>query len=88
MGYGDGDEATTVRFSSDSNDKHIATYFRHAFFVNDVADWSALSLWVLRDDGIVVHLNGDEIYRDNLPAGAITYRTRATEAIIGAAENI
>ena len=35
------------------------------------ANLSSLTLRVLRDDGIVVYLNGTEILRDNLPAGAI-----------------
>lgn len=30
-----------------------------------------------RDDGVVVHLNGSEVFRDNMPAGAIGYLTPA-----------
>jgi hypothetical protein len=77
LGYGDGDEATVVSFGPDPNNKFITTYFRKYFFVTNAAQWSNITLRVVRDDGAVVYLNGTEISRQNMPAGPITYQTLA-----------
>ena len=45
---------------------------------------TALTLNLLRDDGAVVYLNGQEVYRTNMPTGTIAYTTPATTAIGGA----
>ena len=42
---------------------------------------------VLYDDAPVVYLNGTEIYRNNLPTGAISYTTLAISALGGADES-
>src|SRR5829696_10145978 len=42
LGYGDGDEATTVGFGSDANNKFITTYFRRAFSVTNPALFTSL----------------------------------------------
>ena len=70
LGYGDGDETTVVSFGDDPDNKHITTYFRHVFNVADPATYDALRVGLLRDDGAAVYLNGVEIVRDNLDAGA------------------
>src|SRR5439155_4651059 len=72
LGYGDGDEATVVRYGPDANNKYITTYFRKAFTVSNAAAVTALQLRLLRDDGAVVYLNGTEVFRSNMNAGAIT----------------
>src|SRR5437867_3883230 len=77
LGYGNGDEATVVSYGPDPSAKYITTYFRSHFMVTDPSALSALSLRVLRDDGVVVYLNGREVYRDNMPAGPIDYLTAA-----------
>ena len=87
LGYGDGGEATVVRFGPSASNKYITTYFRRAFTVVDRTAFSALTLRLLRDDGAVVYLNGVEVFRSNMPAGTIGYRTLASTAIGGAAEN-
>ncbi len=86
LGYGDGDETTVVSFGADANNKYITTYFRKSFTVTNPADFSNLTLDILRDDGAVVYLNGTEVYRTNLPAGAIGYQTLAPTAIGGVDE--
>jgi hypothetical protein len=47
-----------------------------------------LNLRVLRDDGVVVYLNGSEIYRDNMPGGAINYLTPSSVNVSGADETV
>jgi len=86
LGYGDGGEATVVSFGGDSANKHITTYFRHSFDLADPAALGALQLEVQRDDGVVIYLNGTEIFRDNLPAGPIGYKTLASVAVGGTSE--
>ncbi len=85
LGYGDGDEQTTVSYGSDANNKYITTYFRKTFTVADTLGFTSLSGKVLFDDGVVIYLNGDEVYRGNLPEGAITGATLAT---IASTENV
>jgi len=85
LGYGDHDEATVVNFGTPNN-KFITTYFRHSFSIADTASYNALTLKVIRDDGIVVYLNGREVMRNNLPAGAIDFSTLASTSIDNAAE--
>lgn len=77
LGYGDGDEATLINNSP----VRPCYYFRHAFVVVDPAHYASLSLEVLRDDGCVVYLNGQEVARYNMPAGTISYSTWASSAI-------
>ena len=90
LGYGDDadgyPEATIVGYGPILNDKYITTYFRHAFTVTNSEFHPNLILRVLRDDGMVLFLNGTEIFRNNMPADPIDYRTLALEEITGADE--
>jgi hypothetical protein len=87
LGYGDGDEATTVGFGPDANNKFITTYFRRAFNVTNSSLFTNLTLRVLRDDGAVVYLNGVEVWRTNMPTGTVGFGTPASVAIAGADES-
>jgi hypothetical protein len=86
LGYGDGDEATVVSYGPNAGAKYVTTYFRRAFPVADPAAYASLAIRVLRDDGAVVYLNGTEIFRSNMPAGAVSATTPATVALGGADE--
>ena len=89
LGYGDGDEDSVVGFGPDATNKFVTTYFRHTFNVADAALYTNLTLRVLSDDGVIVYLNGVEVYRSNMPDGAFPdYRTLASMAVEGAAENV
>jgi acid phosphatase type 7 len=87
LGYGDGDEATTVSFGPDANNKFITTYFRRAFNVTNASLFNGVTLRLLRDDGAVVYLNGVEVWRTNMPAGTVGHLTPASVAIGGADES-
>lgn len=87
LGYGDGDEATTVGFGADANNKFITTYFRRAFSVTNAGLFNGLTLRLMRDDGAVVYLNGVEVWRTNMPTGTVGSLTPATVAIAGADES-
>ncbi|MGY6562970.1 MAG: T9SS type A sorting domain-containing protein [Luteibaculaceae bacterium] len=86
LGYGDGDEVTVVGFGPDAANKYPTTYFRHKFNVDSLGTLGNLDLQVLRDDGVVVYINGVEVLRDNMPAGPIDYLTLASATVDGNAE--
>jgi hypothetical protein len=87
LGYGDGDEATVVSFGPDPGAKHVTTYFRRTFVARDPGSVTELRLDLLRDDGAVVHLNGTEVLRSNMPAGAIDDDTLASSTVSGNRED-
>jgi hypothetical protein len=86
LGYGDGGEATVVSYGPSSNNKYITTYFRKTINVANPT-FTTLRINIVRDDGAVIYLNGAEVARTNMPAGAIGYTTRASSAITGSAES-
>jgi len=82
LGYGNGDEATVVKSGREGGDWacHVTTYFRHDFQVNDSSNITNLTLRLVRDDGAVVYLNGQEILRSNMEVGIpITNTTLAND---------
>jgi secreted PhoX family phosphatase len=87
LGYGDNDETTVVGFGPNASNKYVTTYFRRQFQVTSLVGFAQLKLRLIRDDGAVVYLNGVEIFRDNLPTGAIAYNTLATATISGSDES-
>lgn len=87
LGYGDGDEATTVRSGPEGEVKFQTTYFRHAFQVKPPGQYPGLLLKLLRDDGAVVYLNGKEAYRANMPEGTIVPETPAADSVSSGAES-
>jgi hypothetical protein len=88
LGFGDNDEQTKIRQVGTNNQNTVTFYFRQKFPVNDPAAFANLSMWLLRDDGGVVYLNGVEVFRsDSMPPSpfVITYQTLATNFNGGAA---
>lgn len=81
FGYGDGDETTVLSFGPSASNKYITYYFRKQFVVEDASRVERLALELLRDDGAVVYLNGQEVFRTNMPAGAIGYQTYASGSL-------
>ena len=54
----------------------ITAYFRHYFYLDAPPD-GPLTVRVRRDDGVIVYLNGLEVFRDNMPDGPVDYSTLA-----------
>lgn len=77
LGYGVGDEATTVKPGPPEGPRRTTTWFRHTFEVEAAEVVDHLLVGLRRDDGAVVYLNGHELYRENLPDGSIEPGTRA-----------
>jgi hypothetical protein len=86
LGYGDGDEATRISFGPSSTNKFITTYFRRSFPATEIRRYAALNIELKRDDGAVVYLNGREVARSNMPAGAVSAATLAPLNVAGADE--
>ncbi len=72
LGYGDGDEMTVI------NNSTLTGYFRKTFQVTDSSIFGSLVLNLLYDDGAVVYVNGNEVWRVNMPGGTISYGTFAS----------
>lgn len=81
LGYGD-------PVTTQTNTGLITAYFAKDFTVNLNNLSASMELGVMRDDGIVVYLNGEEVVRDNMPSGTITFNTLSSTTIDGAAESV
>ena len=86
LGYGGGNEATRVSFGPDGGAKHVTTYFRIRFHVENPGVYHSLTLDLLRDDGAVVYLNGEEVVRSNMPDTAVDRDVLASARVGGEAE--
>lgn len=80
FGYGELDQATTIR-GGEVVPRTISAYFRHKFRVSRASEFTNLLARVLRDDGVVVYLNGQEAFRMNMPPGPIGYLTYASTPV-------
>jgi hypothetical protein len=85
LGYGGNGEVTTVSYGPSSSSKYPTTYFRHKFTVDEPSLYGSLRLSVVRDDGVVVYLNGTEVVRSNMPTGT-SYLTYASSVVSGSDE--
>ncbi len=88
LGYEDG-AVTVLRQGPDgmtSSTKFITYYFRRSFNVSGASAVQQINLNILRDDGVVVYINGVEVARQNMPSGAIDYLTNSASIVSGADE--
>lgn len=81
LGYGD-PVTTTI------NSGLTTAYFAKDFTVDLSTLSDNMELGIMRDDGIIVYLNGEEVVRDNMPAGAVTFNTFSSTTIDGAGESV
>jgi lysophospholipase L1-like esterase len=77
FGYGDPAVTTPIGFGPDPANKYITTYFRKMFAVPWNHAVTNLNVRLARADGAVVWLNGQEVFRTNLPSGPISYTNLA-----------
>jgi Glycosyl hydrolases family 18 len=87
FGYGHDGEWTPLTFGADPAAKPLATQFRHTFILSGPPRFGSLRVRLQRDDAAAVFLNGFELFRDNLPEGALTATTRALTSQSGAEES-
>jgi hypothetical protein len=80
FGYGLPGLQTVVSYGPNASQKYTTTYFRKTINIPDPNTFSSFTAGVLRDDGIVVYVNGVEVYRNRMRAGTVTYTTFGTDA--------
>ena len=83
LGYGDPATATIVSSGPEPTNKFVTTYFRRSFVVPWNAVITNLNFRLARADGAAVWLDGQELFRTNLPSGPITYNTTALARMTG-----
>lgn len=86
LGYGDGGEGTEIPCgvspcSGATPGKWITSYYRRKFNVSNPSAFGGLQVSVVYDDGAVVYLNGQELYRINMPAGPVSWATLGSAAL-------
>ncbi|MBL9137938.1 MAG: hypothetical protein JNK85_18880 [Verrucomicrobiales bacterium] len=74
LGFGGDGEITEVD-GGPADARFAALYFRHTLVIPDPSPFQELEFRVQRDDGALVHLNGTEAFRSNLPSGPVTATT-------------
>ena len=77
LGYGDSAIATQV---AAKGSRPVTTYYRTHFQVADAKGLKGINVKYLADDGAVVYINGVEVDRTRMGAGAVSYTTRANAA--------
>lgn len=80
LGYGDPVTTQTAN-------NLITAYFVKDFTVNLADLTDTMELGIMRDDGIVVYLNGEEVVRDNMPSGTIDHSTWSSTTVDGSNES-
>jgi secreted PhoX family phosphatase len=87
LGYAMSGVVTPVSFGPSSSNKYRTTYYRRMINVTsaNLAACDSILVTLRIDDGAVLHINGTEIMRNNMPAGAISYTTLANSPAVGSA---
>ncbi|MFL5772172.1 MAG: T9SS type A sorting domain-containing protein [Flavisolibacter sp.] len=78
LGYGQPGITTLINFGPSAKNKYVTTYFRKKISIADPSDYAFYTSFAHRDDGIIVYVNGNEVYRNNMPTGTVTYTTLAS----------
>ena len=65
LGYGDGDETTTLSFGGDEDAVYATTYFRKSINIPNPSLFADFELNITYDDAYVVYVNGAEVARHN-----------------------
>lgn len=80
LGFGDG-QATGLDWGEN------CYYFRKTVNIPSGSSIQVLKLELLRDDGAVVYINGQEVLRSNMPSGTISHGTNADGIVSGSDED-
>ncbi|MCU0915264.1 MAG: right-handed parallel beta-helix repeat-containing protein [Planctomycetes bacterium] len=75
FGFADNDDATVL---NDMLGRYATVYIRKAFSLAAVTPGAPVELTIDYDDGFIAYLNGKEVGRRNMPAGAAGYQTLAS----------
>ena len=73
FGYGGDGETTKLDWGDDRNNKVTTYYFRHTFNIDESSKRPFLVADLIKDDGVVIYLNGNEVIRNSMPLGDIDF---------------
>ena len=77
-----------IGYGGNPASRYMTTYFRKAFTVTNKPTVQSAKVFVLRDDGAVVFVNGTEVARLNMPPTTpISYGTAAISDVTGTGES-
>lgn len=65
--------ANTIIDIGPAPERYPTVYFRKSFTVTDANEVLTISGEVIRDDGVILYLNGREIFRENVGNGTVAY---------------
>ncbi|HSV40648.1 MAG TPA: PKD domain-containing protein [Nocardioidaceae bacterium] len=80
LGFGDPSVVTNIDTFATTSERPKVAYFLRSFQVADTTKVTRLVLDTVADDGAVVYVNGVEVGRQNMPAGAVDHTTFASSA--------
>jgi hypothetical protein len=80
LGNGDADETTPINIGG-AQTRFPTVYFRHQFVPQFIGSAETLVARLKVDDGAVVYLNGQELFRANMPGGTVSYSTLASSSL-------
>lgn len=71
---------TNISYGSSTSNKYRTSYFRTNVNadIEQLQGFGKIEGTLAFDDGVVLYLNGAEIYREGMPAGAVNYLTEST----------
>ncbi len=81
LGYGDASVITRIDTGFTSVDRPKTAYFTKAVQIANPSKVSQLVINTVADDGVIVYVNGTEVGRTNMPAGAVTLSTSASAPV-------
>ncbi len=84
LGYGDNSLNTEISYGNEERNKELVRYFHKTIQIDQ--NHVIYGLYVRRDDGVVLYVNGKEVLRNNLPKGELTQNTRALKRLEGVEE--
>ena len=87
IGYGDKKIITEISYGNYPDNKHLVKYFKKKITLLK-NEYLAYEFRTLSDDGIVVYINGKELYRINMPNSTINSKTLAINAIAEKEEGV
>lgn len=79
LGWGHSSLGTTL--TTTATTKPLASFYRASINVADASTIQSVKISTRADDGIVVYVNGTEVLRRNIDAGAVTVGTYANVAV-------
>ncbi|MGL5810631.1 MAG: PKD domain-containing protein [Nocardioides sp.] len=80
LGFGHSSVLTNIDTFATTAERPRAAYFRKTFTIADLAKVQSLTLNTVANDGAVYYVNGVEVNRTNMPAGAVGFTSNASSS--------